>query len=226
MTPIYDRLLELPLFQGHSRQDLTSILEKIKVDFRTYRDRQAIVRQDDPCGHIILIMEGQVKLSRSSLHKDLIFTEQFSSPCSLGAETLFGLRQSYSHTATAVGEVRTLLLSKQSVIDQLFAFDVFRYNLLNMLTTRIQRSSQLLWAPDEGRTLERFIALMKRNFIYHGGPKQIEGGMVALAKMMNDTRINISNMLNALQQQGLITLGRKHILIPHLEEVIHWASKS
>ena len=43
--PIYDQLLQLPLFQGHSREDLTAILAKIKVDFRTFRPKQEIVRQ-------------------------------------------------------------------------------------------------------------------------------------------------------------------------------------
>ena len=225
MVPIYDRLLELPLFQGHSREDLTAILTKIKVDFRNYRAGQTIVGQDDPCRHIILLMEGDISLSRTSARKDLTFVEHFAAPKVIGAETIFGLRQNHTHTIKATTEVKTLMLSKQNIIDHLFSFDVFRYNMLNLLTTRIQRSSHMLWAGHEHDTLPRFIALMKRNFTYHGGAKQIDGGMVALAHMMDDTRIHISDMLNDLQDHDLLTIGRKHIDIPRLEAVIAYAAK-
>lgn len=224
MTSIYDRLLELPLFQGHSREDLTAILAKTKVDFRNYRNGQTIACQDDPCRHIILLMDGEINLSRTSLHKDITFAEHFAAPQVIGAETIFGLRQNYTHTIKACGEVRTLMLGKQNITDHLFTFDVFRYNMLNLLTTRIQRSNHMLWASDERDTLPHFVALMKRNFIYHGGPKQIDGGMVALARMMTDTRIHISDMLNDLQSRSLLTIARKHIDIPHLENIITYAA--
>lgn len=223
-TPIYDRLLELPLFQGHSREDLTAILTKIKVDFRNYRAGQTIVCQDDPCRHIILLMEGEISLHRTSLHKDVIFVEHFTAPHVIGADTVFGLRQNYTHTIKACSEVRTLMLSKQNITDHLFSFDVFRYNMLNLLTTRIQRSNHMLWASEEHNTLLRFVALMKRNFTYHGGAKYIDGGMVALARMMDDTRLHVSDVLNDLQSKGHLTIARKHIEIPHLENIITYAA--
>lgn len=222
-TTIYDSLMELPLFLGHSREDLATILKNIQKEFRSFRKGRVIVSQEDPCRHIVLLMEGDVSLSRTSLHKDLVFTEHFHAPNSIGTETVFGLRQNFSHTITALGDVKALMLSKQNIIDHLFSYEVFRYNMLNMLTTRIQRSNQMLWAPDEGDTTHRFVALMKRNFLYHGGTKQIDGGMVALARMMNETRARVSAMLNTLQAQGLITLSRNRITIPHLEELIQQA---
>lgn len=217
---IYDKLLELPLFQGHSREDLTSILTKIKVDFRNYRKGQIISEQDDPCKNIIFLMEGEVSLERTSRHKDLLFIEQFKAPHSFGTETLFGLRQNYSHTITAQSDVKTLIVSKYSIITHLFDFEVFRYNMLNMLTTRIQRTQQLLWAPEEESIIHNFIQLCKKNFTHPAGPKSIEGGMVSLARMMNCPRIQISHMLNTLSEKKLITLSRKKILIPQLEKLI------
>ncbi|MBR4649559.1 MAG: Crp/Fnr family transcriptional regulator [Bacteroidaceae bacterium] len=220
--PIYDQLLQLPLFQGHSREDLTAILAKIKVDFRTFRPKQEIVRQDDPCRHIIFLLEGEVQLTRCSFHKDLNFIEAFSAPYAFGTESLFGLRQSFSHTIQALTHVRVLIVSKQDIINHLFAYEVFHYNLLNQLSTRIQRTNHLLWAPHEGDTLQHFTTLLKRNFLYHGGHKQIAGGMVALARMLGDTRLHISHMLNNLQSQGLLTLSRKMIDIPHLEQLLQY----
>jgi len=98
---IYDKLLELPLFQGHSREDLTSILAKIKVDFRNFHKGQVIARQDDPCQNFIFLMDGEVNVQRTSQRKDLVFTEHFVAPNAFGIETTFGLRQNFTHTIIA-----------------------------------------------------------------------------------------------------------------------------
>lgn len=220
---IYDRLLELPLFQGHSREDLTSILTHIKVDFRSFRKGQAIVVQDQPCQNIIFLIDGEVILSRYSPHNELLFSEFFSAPNAFGMDTLFGLRQNFHHAITANSNVRTLVISKQNVIGHLFPYEVFRYNLINTLTTRLQRQERLLWASEEEDIAKRFVLLCKRNFAYLGGCKQIDGGMVQMAQMMNETRIHVSNMLNDLEAKGLLELGRKKIIIPRLEELIQKA---
>ncbi len=217
---IYDKLLELPLFQGHSREDLTSILAKIKVDFRSFKKGQAVAFQDDPCSHIIFLMDGEVSCSRTSLHKDLLFVEHFAAPRSFGSETLFGLRQSYSHTLTALCDIQTLVVDKYSIVNYLFSYEVFRYNMLNKLTTRIQRATQLLWTPDEEDELQRFVLLCKRNFTHPAGYKQIKGNMQSLARMMNIPRAHVSGMLNSLQEKGLVELSRKNIIIPRMERMI------
>ena len=69
---IYEKLLELPLFQGHSREDLTSMLTKIKVDFRHFKAGHEIVAQHDPCREIFFLMDGEVVASRCSFLKELL----------------------------------------------------------------------------------------------------------------------------------------------------------
>ena len=221
---IYERLLELPLFQGHSKEDLTSILTKIKVEFGKFRKGQHIILQDDPCRDIIFLMDGEVEVSRTSLHKDLLFVEHFKALRSFGTEALFGLRQNYSYSITALSEVKTFVVSKASVINYLFNYAVFRYNLLNMLTTRIQRANLLLWMPEEESVERSFVLLCKRNFMHPAGTKVIEGGMVSLARMMDRPRIHISNMLNSLAEQQLVVVGRKKIVIPYFEKLLSYCS--
>jgi CRP-like cAMP-binding protein len=218
---VYDKILELPLFQGHSREDLTAILSKVRVEFGHYKKGQTILRQDDPCKSIIFLIDGEVVASRTSLHKDILFSEQFGAFRSFGTETLFGLRQSFSYSITALSEVNTLVVDKAGVTSRLLNYEVFRYNLLNMLTTRIQRCQQVMWLPEEDDVERSFVLLCKRNFIHPAGFKTIEGGMMALARMMNRPRIHVSNMLNALESRQLISLGRKKITIPNFEKLIN-----
>lgn len=243
---IYDRLLELPLFQGHSREDLTRILTHIKVDFRTFRPKQQIVTQDSPCTGLIFLLEGDMVMARESYNHSLCFEEYFHAPNVFGIDALFGLTQNFNYSLTAAKppadlspalsiqdppmhagkddyKVRTLWLSKQNIITHLFSYEVFRFNLINLLTTRIQRQNRLLWAAQENDITKKFVRLCKCNFYYLGGRKQISGGMVQVAEMINDSRSRVSRMLNDLERRGLITLNRSKIIIPRLERLIREA---
>lgn len=112
------------------------------------------------------------------------------------------------------------MVDKYSVINYLFGYEVFRFNMLNKLTAQIQRNTQLLWTQGDNSLEQNFILLCKRNFTHPAGYKQIEGGMVSLAHAMNTPRIHISNMLNRLEEKQLVTLSRKKIIIPQLERLI------
>lgn len=52
------------------------------------------------------------------------------------------------------------------------------------------------------------------------GPKKLSIRMEDLARLIDDTRINVSNVLNDLQNRGLIQLGRRTFSIPDLREVV------
>lgn len=49
--------------------------------------------------------------------------------------------------------------------------------------------------------------------------------MEDLARLIDDTRINVSNVLNDLQNRGLIQLGRRTFSIPELREVVQLLDK-
>ena len=51
------------------------------------------------------------------------------------------------------------------------------------------------------------------------GEKIIKIKMEDLAKIIDETRINVSRELNEMNEKGLIELGRKSIYIPALEQL-------
>lgn len=220
-TPnIYDQLLSLPLFQGHSREDLTSILAKIKVDFRQFSEGQTLVHQDQTVEELYFLMEGTVILRRTSFQKDVHFIETLSAPQCFGMQNLFGLNRNYDYTIRALTPVNVFVISKSAFVNHLFQYEVFRYNVLNNLTAQIQRSRKLLWTPIPDSPLQAFIHLLKTHFFYPAGPKEIEGGMVSLGILMNRPRAQVSAILNQLVSKGLITLSRKRIVIPQVQNII------
>ena len=51
------------------------------------------------------------------------------------------------------------------------------------------------------------------------GKKIFKIKMEDLASLIDETRINVSKVLNDLQEQGLVQLSRKEISIPALEKL-------
>ena len=51
------------------------------------------------------------------------------------------------------------------------------------------------------------------------GEKILKIKMEDLANLIDETRINVSKVLNDLQEQGLVQLSRKEISIPALEKL-------
>ena len=67
---MYDKLLQLPLFQGMSKFDFTDILEKVKIHFNKYEPGSCLVRQDTPCNQLIFVLDGEVQIeSNDKTHK-------------------------------------------------------------------------------------------------------------------------------------------------------------
>ena len=55
---MYDNLLLLPLFQGLSKNEFTSILEKVRFHFLTYQEGETFIRQGEDCHQLCFLLSG------------------------------------------------------------------------------------------------------------------------------------------------------------------------
>ena len=58
-TTMYDNLLLLPLFQGLSKNDFTTILEKVRFHFLTYQEGETFIRQGETCQQLCFLLNGK-----------------------------------------------------------------------------------------------------------------------------------------------------------------------
>lgn len=218
----YETLLQLPLFQGLGYHDLTNIVSKVKMDFRKYEPGKTIIEEGAACKDVIFLLQGSLIAKRSSANKRIIFSEKMDSPNVIGINSLFGLSQHHDRTYVADSNAQLLVINKQFIIHNMLVYEVCQFNFLNTLSTVIHRSNKMLWEMPSGNIAKRFIQILKRNYLKPSGEKNINGKMVDIAKYLGTTRLNVSNMLNELHQKGLIELGRKHIIIPAFQDLIHY----
>lgn len=218
--PMYDTLLSLPLFQGMSQTDFNSLLQKIRLDFVRYAQGDVIIGKGDHCRSLAFLINGTVESSRSGMDGRFTFVESIDSPSLIEPYSMFGRAGLYQRTYTAASACSFLMVDKQYIYTELGKYNICRMNLLNILSGRAQQLDNYIWSID-GQTLRgRIIRFIQGLSDVQNGAKRLNIKMNDLATVMDATRLNVSHELNALEAEGLISLRRKEIYIPALENLI------
>ena len=76
-----------------------------------------------------------------------------------------------------------------------------------------------LWNSHIGNTEEKILNFLVLRSMKTKKKKILKIKMEDLASLIDETRINVSKVLNDLQEQGLVQLSRKEISIPALEKL-------
>ena len=219
---MYDKLLQLPLFQGLCKTDFTSILEKVKLHFQKYNAGSYLMKQNEPCNHLVFILSGRIRSESTDENHNYTIQEELDSPYVIEPYSLFGMMTYYTASYQALTEVHTVSIDKKYILTQLGNYTIFQLNLLNILSNRAQMVYQKLWNAHIGTTMDKITNFLQLRCALPTGQKILYIKMEDLAELIDDTRINVSKMLNILQQQELIELSRKKIIIPDMQRLIEY----
>ena len=217
---IYDRLLQFPLFQGMSRDDLEIVAGHTRFGFLKVTAGRQIIHAGDPCTHLYFLINGTLKIETFSDDSRYSVIEQMSSPYILQQESIFGYYQRYTHNFYALTDANFLTLDKEEVVRLSEDFLVFRLNLMNHLATQSQKLIQMQWRRSPLSLRERIVRFFFQHTLYPAGPKTFHILMERLAEEVNDSRLNVSRALNRMQESGVIELHRGRIEIPQLERLL------
>lgn len=218
-TTMYDNLLLLPLFQGISKNDFTTIIEKVKFHFLTYQDNEVIARQGENCHQLCFLLNGAVTTQTTDDEHPFFLSEVLDAPYFIEPQSLFGMYPYFTATYRAKGQAKILTIDKSYIFSELNKHEIFRLNYINILSNRNQILHQKLWNNHIGtlnQKLLNFVALRSQN---PDGEKTLQITMEDLSKLISETRINVSRLLNELQDKGLIQLKRKEIFIPDFKKL-------
>ena len=136
---IYEKLLLFPLFQGMSRDDLEQVAGHTRFGFSKISAGATVIAEGDDCRQLYLLINGTLQTERYGDNKAYFVTERLSAPHLLEFERLFGIRQIYKCSYTALTDVNLITIDKQEVMLLLETQLVFRLNMLNIMATEIQR---------------------------------------------------------------------------------------
>lgn len=222
MNTMYDTLLQLPLFQGLCHEDFTNILEKVKIHFTRYKAGDTILESETPCTQLVFLLKGEASTVTTSHDKTLTFIEQMEAPYVIEPHALLGMNINYVSSYVAQTEVNTIGISKTFVLTTLLKYDIFRLNYMNMISTRTQTLYARLWEEAPKDLEDKIIRFILIHTEKYQGEKTLKIRMDDLAHYLDNTRLNVSKALKNLQEQGLIALHRKEIVILDGEKLAAW----
>ena len=222
----FEKLMQLPLFQGMSNDDLTQLVGHTKLDFRKAEERTVIVKEDTPCRELLFILDGDVLVESRGANSHYIITETAHGPLAIQPERLFGLHQRYSRSFTTCSTCHLLSISKQEVLRLLAEQMIFRFNLLNITAAQAHRYERTLWQVPPANLPQRIIRFIMARCLRPAGEKHIKIKMTTLAEEMGCSRLEVSNALHQLQDRALLNISRNFIHIPHIEQTLNLFSST
>ena len=108
-----------------------------------------------------------------------------------------------------------------------YADDVERYTRLNQIITgssvqneQTQKQIRQAWLHHPQSLRERVERFLIQHCVYPAGRKQFNILMTRLADEVNDSRLDVSRVLNQMQKDGLLILSRGRIEVPQLERLL------
>lgn len=215
---MYESILSLPYFQGISRNDLTSILDKVKFQFSQFKKGEKIISKEDKCEHFHILINGELRAEGiasdesyklSEIHKDNYAIEPYS---------LFGASTSFERTYYAHTDCNILSIHKRYFFSDLVRHNIFILNFLNLISLRAQCLHKETWSNNPPTIAGRIAHFIEQRSESTVGEKTLYIKMERLGQLLGETRINISRTLNTLQEMGVVELRRKEIFIPDFEK--------
>lgn len=220
MDSIFETLMDLPLFQGVSREKLSELIEKTPFHFLKFTDGQTIASAGDTCTHIRFIISGEAVIETPARSLRVTVGETLTAPAVIGPEYLFGLNTCYPFSVTAKGTCGVLQITKADYINILHSDKVFLFNVLNILSRNAQHGTANLLAVSSGSIAER-LAFVVLSLTHHGATDiHIFYKQKDLCTLISAQRSTLVAAIAKMQDEGLLTLSPGEIIIPDRRKLL------
>ena len=216
---MFQRLQELPLFQGLNLDDVSEIVAKVRFDFQQLSDNEEIVGQDSSCKQLIFVLKGDVNVEYIDPDRRYRFTEKVSAPIAIEPQNMFGMTQKYQRTYTCISSCQTLTIERAQFLSVMMNYPIVKINALNMVCNLLQRANKRLDTISHESADVKLVQFLRNNSLYPKGEKQLYTTMESLAEIFSETRLNVSRALKRLNQKGLMKQERKAFTILAIENL-------
>jgi CRP-like cAMP-binding protein len=221
LPPInYTLLLQTPLFQGLSEQEMAAIIQWAHA--QPAASGEFFFLQDDPVDRVYVLVEGRIKLTQSDSNGEQVLIR------SIGPYQLFGavaLTQIKGYMVSAQASVNSTALywNRTEMMPFVNQYPVLAMNAMQMMAHHAQevqeRFQQLATQRVERRLANTLLRLASQT-----GRKVAEGVLIDmpltrqdLAEMSGMTLFTVSRLLKQWDEQQLIISKRERVIIryPH-----------
>ena len=221
MREIAQKLKNTKLFIGLNEDEILSCLRSSDFNIEEFEKDETIFHVGDKAKHINVLIDGAVSICRDSMDGKRSIVAIFNTVGAIFGEVfLFLENKGYEHYAKAASKVKLLKISK----DYLFEgskegkdyHKVFLGNMLSDLAFKyyyLNRKVQILSCSSLRQKIAMFlIQNMDRD------KRCISGlGREEMADLVNTARPSLSRELMKMQEEGIIEIDKKHIIIKNIK---------
>jgi CRP-like cAMP-binding protein len=139
--------------------------------------------------------------------------EYLSAPYLIEPQSLFGMNTRYAASYTADTAVSLFIIQKNFVFEELAKHSIFRLNLINLISNKMQSTYTRLWCTTPDGIAKRIAYFILTHIEMPGGEKRIKIKTTELARILNESRYAVSAALNQMQHDGLLEVQRGIIVV-------------
>ncbi len=213
MASMYEMLMDLPLFKGVGKDQISYFLEKTNIDFLNYSDSATVVDCGDPVKMIKFVISGRVRIIHPLNSASISVEEIAGFGRVLGAERLFGITTGYPYRVEALGKTSVMEFSKEQYVNLLHSDRIYILNFFNYLSLRAQRPVEAMMHYSHDDIRSRLCVLISMLTDPGSAGLAINATDEALAGYCGKTREEVSSWKGAAQEAGLITVSEGCIRI-------------
>ena len=130
---MYDTLLQLPLFQGLGKNDITSILDKVKIHFSRRKAGDIVLRKGQACRDLVFLLNGSLMSETSDKDNMYLFYEEIDAPSLLEPYSLFGWRTEYASNYITSTVCDFVSIEKFYLLSELSNYEIIRLGRITVL---------------------------------------------------------------------------------------------
>jgi len=212
-------LLKNPLFKGTTPEELTNNFEGINYNIKNFRKGDILAFQGDSCNRLIILLKGSVRGEMIDYSGKLIKIEDIASPRALAPLFLFGTENKYPVEVTANEEVDALFIPKESVLLLFQRNQLFLENYLNTSANYAKTLSDKLFFLSFKSIKQKLASYILRLSASAGNKIVMDRSQQEMADYFGVSRPSLARELSHMQDEGLISVDRKHITILNPEKL-------
>jgi len=220
MATMYETIMDLPLLKGLSHEQVSSLLEKIHVEFITLRKGERLNTNGAPCDMLRFVISGKVRISMPTDDGTVILHQSVASGSAIGVEHLYGMQLTYPFTATAEEDSSIMQFSKRQYFEHLRIDPIYTINYCNYISARAQRTGQQLRTLTSGGIVNRLASILLLFTRSKSTNIVLEITRNRLISMCGSTLTDTDEQLAALSQEGIADYDGARLTIHTREGLI------
>ncbi len=213
--------MNCPLFKGFDQEPMERLFERASFQVRKYAKDQMFVQMEEPCDHLLIILEGSVRGEMVDFSGKTIKIEDIEAPNSVASAFIFGEKKRFPVNIVANSPVSVLYIPKSSLLQMFQKSSLFLENFLNMVSTRAQFLSMKIKFLSF-KTIKGKVAHL---ILSQGGKEndviKLNRSQEAIASLFGVTRPALARAMGEMAGDGLIEVHRKEIRILDRDKLNH-----